>query len=126
MTSSTSHTILIVEDYSDSRALLSTFLRTKGYTVVEAENGQQGIEEAERATPDLILMDLAMPEMDGVEAIRRIRRMTKMAETPIFVISAYMMSGVEDDVHEAGGTEIFEKPLDVNALLERIEAQLSA
>jgi len=126
VTSSTSHTILIVEDYSDSRALLSTFLRTKGYTVVEAENGQQGIEEAERATPDLILMDLAMPEMDGVEAIRRIRRMTKMAETPIFVISAYMMSGVEDDVQAAGGTEIFEKPLDVNALLERIEAQLSA
>jgi two-component system, cell cycle response regulator DivK len=124
VTTNTARTILVVEDYSDSRALLSAFLRNKGYTVIEAENGQEGIEEAARAKPDLILMDLAMPELDGVEAIRRIRQNPEIAETPIFVVSAYMMAGVEQDVQQAGGTEIFEKPLDVNALLERIEAEL--
>jgi len=58
----------VVEDYTDSRTLLSSLLRAKGYKVVEARDGKEGLLQANRVTPDLILMDLAMPEMDGVEA----------------------------------------------------------
>lgn len=65
--------ILIVEDYSDTRVLLGTLLRRRGYTIIEAANGKEAILAASRHNPDLILMDLAMPEMDGVEAVRRIR-----------------------------------------------------
>ncbi|HEX9628729.1 MAG TPA: response regulator, partial [Pyrinomonadaceae bacterium] len=60
--------ILVIEDYADSRTLLSSLLRAKGYKVVEARDGKEGLRQANRVTPDLILMDLAMPEMDGVAA----------------------------------------------------------
>ncbi|PYS81033.1 MAG: hypothetical protein DMF70_09885, partial [Acidobacteria bacterium] len=75
-------TILVVEDHSDSRTLLSAWLRAKGYKVVEARNGKEGLLQANRVRPDLILMDLTMPELDGVEAARQIRARHVLSQTP--------------------------------------------
>ncbi|MDX6288559.1 MAG: hypothetical protein QOH42_358 [Blastocatellia bacterium] len=119
-------TILVVEDYPDSRTLLSSLLRAKGYKVVEARDGKEGLLQANRVTPDLILMDLAMPEMDGIEATRQLRQRRTLSCTPIFAISAYATSDVKDDAMAAGCAEIFAKPLDIESLLGRIKATLGA
>ena len=90
-------TILVVDDYSDNRLLLSAWLRAKGYKVVEAQNGREGVLQANRAQPDLILMDLAMPELDGIEATRQIRQRRSFSRTPIFAISAFATRDVKED-----------------------------
>jgi CheY-like chemotaxis protein len=113
-------TILVVEDHSDSRTLLSAWLRSKGYKVVEARNGKEGLLQANRLIPDLILMDLTMPELDGVEAARQIRSRHVLAQTPIFAISGYATREVKADAQAAGCTEVFGKPLDLDKLLGRI------
>ncbi len=125
MTSLSAHKILVVDDYADSRTLLSSLLRGKGYIVLEADNGYEGVQQAANERPDLILMDLAMPQLDGVAAIQRIRQLPELATTPIFVLSAYMMSDVRDDAIAAGCDEVFTKPFDIPVLLERIDAQLN-
>jgi two-component system cell cycle response regulator DivK len=118
--------ILVIEDYCDTRELLSGMLRYKGFHVIEAEDGLEGLLKASANCPDLIILDLALPEMDGVEAARRIHAQPKLSHTPIFVISAYVTKEVEKDVRAAGCVEIFPKPFDVDVLLEKINARLVA
>ncbi|HJZ82991.1 MAG TPA: response regulator [Pyrinomonadaceae bacterium] len=117
-------TILIVDDYSDTRSALSSLLRRKGYQVIEARNGNEGVWQATQSSPDLILMDLAMPSLDGIEATRQIRQSPKLSRTPIFAISAYATREVRADALAAGFTEVFSKPLDFELLLSRIRAAL--
>ncbi len=117
-------TILVIEDYSDTRELLSALLKTNGYNVVEAEDGIEGVLKAGWLYPDLILMDLSLPEMDGVEAAARIHAQAKLSQIPIFAVSAYLTKDVERDVRNAGCVEIFSKPFDPVALLEKIHACL--
>jgi two-component system cell cycle response regulator DivK len=117
-------TILIIEDYSDTRELLSALLRHNGYNVVEAEDGIEGILKAGWLYPDLILMDLSLPEMDGVEATARIHAQSKLSRIPIFVVSAYLTEAVERAVRAAGCVEVFTKPFDSQALLEKIRTTL--
>jgi CheY-like chemotaxis protein len=118
--------ILVIEDYSDSCTLLSSLLRARGYKVVEARDGREGLLQANRIIPDLILMDLAMPEMDGVEATRRLRQRHTLSRTPIFAITAYATADVKHDAIAAGCAEVFLKPLDVERLLGKIKATLGA
>ena len=117
-------TILVVDDYSDNRTLLSSWLRAKGYKVVEAQDGKEGVQQANRSNPDLILMDLAMPELDGIEATRQIRQRRTFSRTPIFAISAYATYDVKDDALAAGCNEVFSKPLDLASLLSKIQTSL--
>jgi CheY-like chemotaxis protein len=117
-------TILVVDDYMDNRVLLSAWLRAKGYKVVEAQDGKEGVLQANRSHPDLILMDLAMPELDGIEATRQIRQRHAFSRTPIFAISAYATHDVKEDALAAGCTEIFDKPLDLPLLLGKIQGSL--
>lgn len=124
MTTKTSSTILVVDDYQDNRTLLSAWLRAKGYKVVEANDGREGVLQANRSNPDLILIDLAMPELDGVEATRQIRQRNVFARTPIFAISAYATHDVKDDALAAGCNEVFVKPLDLESLLGKIHSAL--
>lgn len=124
-TSSESRTILIIEDYSDTRELLSAMLRGKGYKVLEAEDGLEGLLKATAMYPDLIIMDLSLPEMDGVEAARRIHSQAKLTHIPIFVVSAYLTEEVKEDVSQAGCVEIFPKPFDAELLLNKISEQLN-
>lgn len=117
-------TILVIEDYSDTRELLSALLQTHGYNVVEAEDGIEGILKAGWLYPDLIIMDLSLPEMDGVEAAARIHAQSKLSRIPIFVVSAYLTDAVERDVRAAGCVEVFAKPFDAQALLDKINVTL--
>src|SRR5438874_4041007 len=98
MHTSLTRTILVIEDYRDTRALLSSLLRAKGYKVIEASDGREGLLQANRIAPDLILMDLAMPRMDGVEAARQLRQRQRLSRTPIFAVTAY---GTPDGKQEA-------------------------
>ena len=118
-------TILIIEDYSDTRQMISMLLTRRGYNVIEAADGVEGIFKASWKHPDLILMDLALPEMDGVEATRRIHSTPRLADIPIIVLSAYLNEAVERDVLAAGCVEMFPKPFDAESFLECIEVTLS-
>jgi len=118
-------TILIIEDYPDTRQMISMLLRRRGYNVIEAADGVEGIVKANWKHPDLILMDLALPEMDGVEATRRIHSTPRLADIPIIVLSAYLNEAVERDVLAAGCVEMFPKPFDAESFLECIEVTLS-
>jgi two-component system, cell cycle response regulator DivK len=117
-------TILVIEDYSDTRELLAALLRRRGYNVIEAEDGVEGLLKAGWVYPDLIIMDLSLPEMDGVEAARRIHAQAKLSQIPIFVVSAYLTEAVKADVRAAGCVEIFSKPFDAEALLESVSKTL--
>lgn len=119
-------TILVIEDYSDTRELLSALLQSNGYNVVEAEDGIEGVLKAGWLYPDLILMDLSLPEMDGVEAAARIHAQAKLSRIPIFAVSAYLTKAVEQDVREAGCVEVFSKPFEAEVLLEKIRAKLDS
>ena len=118
-------TVLLIEDYSDTRQMISLLLRRRGYNVIEAEDGLEGLQRASWESPDLILMDLALPEMDGIEVTRRIVAMPKLAGIPIIVLSAYLNDEVERDVRAAGCVEIFSKPFDASSFLECIRLRLS-
>lgn len=118
-------TILVIEDYSDTRELLSGILRFQGYNVIEAEDGLEGLLKAIANCPDLIIMDLALPELDGIELARRIHGEPKLARTPIFVVSAYLTEEVKADARAAGCIEVIAKPFDADALLEKVSAALA-
>ncbi len=126
MTPNAPSTILVIDDYQDNRVLLSAWLRAKGFKVIEAQNGREGVLQANRSHPDLILMDLAMPELDGVEATRQLRQRRTFSRTPIFAISAYATHDVKADALAAGCTEVFAKPLDLASLLGKIQSALSS
>jgi two-component system chemotaxis response regulator CheY len=124
--SSATPKILVIEDYSDTRELLSALLRGRGYNVIEAEDGLEGLLKAGWMYPDLIIMDLSLPEMDGVEAARRIHAQAKLSRIPIFVVSAYLTEEVEADVRSVGCVEVFPKPFDADALIDKVSATLNA
>ena len=119
-------TILVIEDYSDTRNLLSTLLRRQGYHVIEAEDGVEGLMKASGKHPDLIIMDLTLPKMDGIETARRIHQMPKLSGIPIFVLSAYLTDEIEAEVRAAGCVETFPKPFDTHALLKKVTAILGS
>ena len=125
MNSEAAPTILVIEDYSDTRELLSVLLRRKGYNVIEAEDGLEGLLKAGGKYPDLVLLDLALPEMDGVEVARRLHEMPKLCEIPIFVISAYLTEEIKTDLRTLGCVGMFRKPFDADVLLENIRVTLS-
>lgn len=118
-------TILVIEDFSDTRQLMMVLLRKNGYNVLEAEDGLEGVSKATEGSPDLILMDLALPKMDGVEAARRIHDTPKLSHIPIIALSAYLTPDVERAVFNAGCVEMFAKPFDSASLLECIEVTLA-
>jgi two-component system, cell cycle response regulator DivK len=117
-------TILVIEDYNDTRELLSVLLYREGYKVVQAASGLEGLLTASKVYPDLILMDLALPEMDGVEATRRIHATPELSHIPIFIFSAYLNREVEAEVRAAGCVEMFSKPFDFESLVETISITL--
>ncbi len=125
-TAPATRTILVIEDYQDTRRLLSVLLRKHGYNVLAAEDGLEGFLKATGARPDLIIMDLTLPEMDGIEASRRIHANPKLSSTPIIVLSAYLTPRVEREIFNAGCTEMFPKPFDSESLLECIAVTLAA
>ena len=115
-------TILIVDDFDDTRLLLRTWLQKKGFHVVEAENGNRAIAEAERLRPDLIIMDVEMPELDGLAATRKIRELSGFASVPIVAVSAYGADQYRDHALAAGCNEYISTPFEPDELERLIRA----
>jgi len=117
-------TILVVDDFDDTRCLLRTWLERKGFRVVEAENGFEAVSEAESEAPDLIIMDLEMPELDGLAATKRIRKSEKMANVPIVAVSAYGAERFRGLALQAGCNEYVSTPFEPSDLERLIRSYL--
>ena len=118
--------ILLVEDNEMNRDMLSRRLVRKGYEVVLAFDGQAGVDMAGSETPDLILMDMSLPVLDGWEATRRIKAAPATCHIPVIALTAHAMSGDRDKAIEAGCNDYDTKPIDLARLLGKIEALLLA
>lgn len=105
-------TILVVDDFDDTRLLLRTWLERRGFRVVEAANGLQAINQAESESPDLIIMDVQMPQLDGLSATRRIRSLKAMSSVPIVAVSAYGAEQFRDQALAAGCDEYVSTPFE--------------
>ena len=102
--------VLVVEDYADVRKIMKILISRRGYEVVEATDGYDAVEKAKQYNPDLILMDLAMPIMDGVTATQIIRETDAFQKTPIIGLTAY--AAYNEEALEAGCNEVINKPLE--------------
>jgi PAS domain S-box-containing protein len=116
--------ILLAEDNATNRVIIRDYLQHHGYRVVEAYNGVSAIEQAQEQQPDVILMDIQMPVMNGLEAIRQIKANPKLAVTPIIAITALAMPGDKEKCLQAGANNYLSKPLDLAKLVMVIEAEL--
>lgn len=115
-------TILIVEDNEDNRLIYSQYLTHGGFRVVEATNGAEGIEAARRERPDIILMDISMPVMDGLTATRLLKADPDLLKIPVVALTAHAMASDEEMAREAGCDGYISKPVmprDVRAEVER-------
>jgi two-component system, cell cycle response regulator DivK len=116
--------ILLVEDNEMNRDMLSRRLQRRGYEVVLAVDGQEGVALAQAEAPDLILMDMSLPVMDGWEATRQLKAASKTIAIPVIALTAHAMSGDREKAMEAGCDDYDAKPIDLPRLLAKIEALL--
>jgi len=117
--------ILLVEDNEMNRDMLSRRLARKGYEVVIAEDGGKGVELAGTVAPDLVLMDMSLPVLDGWEATRRIKADPTTAEIPVIALTAHAMAGDREQALGAGCDDYDTKPIELPRLLEKMAAQLT-
>ena len=116
--------ILIVEDNEENRDALSRRLQRRGFAVTIAENGKAGVAMAQSEKPDLILMDMNMPELDGWEATRQLKAAAETKDLPVIALTAHAMSGDRDRALEVGCADYHTKPVEFPKLLAQIEALL--
>jgi CheY-like chemotaxis protein len=118
-------TILVVEDNEPSRDALCRRLERRGYTVLSAIDGEQAVSMAQAALPDVILMDLGLPGIDGWEATRRLKGSDATRRIPLIVLSAHAMPNEREMALAAGGDDFDTKPVQFDQLLAKIEALLA-
>ena len=116
--------VLLVEDSEDNRFMMKRLLEMSGYEVLEAVNGEQAVNTAQTMSPDLILMDLSLPTMDGWEATRRLKASAATARIPVIALSAHAMAGDREKALAAGCDDYDTKPIDLQRLLGKIRALL--
>ena len=116
--------ILLVEDNEMNRDMLSRRLDRKGYQVVLAMDGQQGVELARSEAPDLILMDMSLPILDGWEATRQLKNANETQAIPIIALTAHAMAGDREKALAAGANDYDTKPIELPRLLEKIQTLL--
>ena len=117
--------VLVVEDHHDTSFMLCRLLKMEGYEVEHAIDGMVGYSTATNEHPDLIVTDIQMPRMNGIEMIKRIREEVELRQTPIIVMSAYGKR-IIDDAMRAGADDFVEKPIDFNKFLTTIRSKLPA
>jgi two-component system, cell cycle response regulator DivK len=115
-----SRRILVVEDQEDNRRILRDLLTSAGYEIIQAENGEEALAAAARERPDLILMDIQLPVLDGYEATRRIKTDPALRAIPVIVVTSYALSGDENKARAAGCDAYVTKPFSPRALLAKI------
>jgi CheY-like chemotaxis protein len=116
--------ILLVEDNEMNRDMLSRRLSRNGYEIVMAVNGQEGVDLAQSAKPDLILMDMSLPVLDGWEATRRIKADAATAQIPVIALTAHAMAQDKEKALAAGCNDFDTKPVELPRLLEKIKSLL--
>ena len=116
--------ILVVEDNETNMYLINFILEKNGYGVIQAKTGEEGVELAIKEKPDLILMDIQLPGIDGLEATRRIRKSKADSEIPIIALTSYAMSGDRERVIKAGCTGYIEKPINPETFIVEIKKYL--
>jgi two-component system, cell cycle response regulator DivK len=116
--------ILYIEDNEQNFYLVKVLLDTRGYEVLWAKDGQEGIARADQTGPDLILLDIQLPAMDGYEVARRLRSKPGLANTPIVAVTSYAMTGDREKALTAGCSGYIEKPIDPDTFLAQIDKYL--
>ncbi len=116
--------ILVIEDQEDNRRILRDLLTSASYEMIEALTGEEGVVSAETHRPDLILMDIQLPGLDGYEATRRIKANPALCQIPIIAVTSYALSGDEVKAREAGCDDYVTKPFSPRALLAKIREYL--
>ncbi len=111
-------TVLVVEDFEDNRFMMRRLLEMSGYRVVEAVNGKQAVEKAQSERPDIILMDLSLPMLDGLAATRQIRAQDGHSKVPIVAVSAHDSADFHAEALAAGCNEYVTKPIDFDQLVQ--------
>jgi len=112
--------ILAVEDHAENRRILRLLLNSAGYELIEAATGEEGVAMAEKERPDLILMDIQLPGLDGYEATRRIKANPELRHIPIIVVTSYALSGDDVKAFEAGCDAYVTKPFVPRELLAKV------
>lgn len=118
--------VLVVEDYEDAREMYAAYLQFSGYRVAEAADGLEAIEQARALLPDIILMDLALPKMDGWEATRRLKKDDRTRGIPIVALTGHALAGHAEGARQAGCDAFVTKPCLPDALVAEIKRMLSA
>ncbi|MBE9508062.1 MAG: response regulator [Chloroflexi bacterium] len=116
--------ILYIEDNPGNRLLVRRILEAEGYSVMEATDGTSGLEVAAQGSPDLILLDINLPEIDGYALARRFRAIPNLQEVPILAVTANVMKGDRERTLEAGCDGYIQKPIDVDRLPEQVREAL--
>lgn len=116
--------ILVVEDNETNMYLITFILRNKEYEAIEAKSGEESIEVSKEEKPDLIIMDIQLPGIDGLEATRRIRESEDVGKTPIVALTSYAMVGDREKALNAGCTGYIEKPINPETFISEIERYL--
>lgn len=117
--------ILVIEDTEDNRRIVRDLLESAGFVLLEATTGEEGVAMAKQHVPDLILMDIQLPVLDGYEATRRIKAEPNLAHIPIIAVTSYALSGDEAKTREAGCDGYIAKPYSPRQLLARVRTYLS-
>jgi two-component system cell cycle response regulator DivK len=118
--------ILAVDDQEDNRRILRDLLTSAGYEVIEATTGEDAVTSAETQAPDLILMDIQLPGIDGYEATRRIKANPRLRQIPLIVVTSYALSGDDAKAFSAGANAYVSKPFSPRALLAKVREYLPA
>ena len=118
--------ILSIEDQVDNQRIVRDLMASAGYQVIEAVRGDQGVTLAEQCNPDLILMDIQLPGLDGYEATRRIKANPKLSRIPIIVVTSYALSGDEEKARAAGCDAYLAKPFDAMKFLAVVRQYLDS
>lgn len=126
MNDSTKELVLVVEDYQDAREMYAAYLQFSGYRVAEATNGLEAIEKTLELMPDIILMDLALPKMDGWEATRRLKLDERTRHIPIVALTGHALAGHAEGARQAGCDSFVTKPCLPDALVTEIQRMLAA
>ena len=117
--------ILVVEDNTKNLKLVRDVLQFAGFEIIEATTGEDGVELAAREHPDLVLMDLQLPGIDGTEALRQIREMPDVGQVPVLAVTAFVMDEDRQRASRAGFDGYVEKPISVRGLTDQVRALLA-
>ena len=117
--------ILIAEDDDEQRTALKLILKLSKFAVIEARDGHEAIESVRRERPDLVLMDLSLPGIDGLEATRELRRDAEFQRLPIIFVTGYDQQETIDKIKDSGGTDFISKPIEFDELKKMIDRHLS-